>query len=113
FLVNPNNPTGTWMDAAAIEAFLARVPAQTLVVLDEAYQEYLDPKLRPDSRGLLDRYPNLIVTRTFSKTYGLAGLRAGYALSHTAMADLLNRVRQLFNLNSFALLAAEVALGDL
>ncbi|MDB5985650.1 MAG: histidinol-phosphate transaminase [Nevskia sp.] len=112
FLVNPNNPTGTWMRPDQIEAFLKHVPSHTLVVLDEAYQEYLDPSLRPDSRVWLDRFPNLIVTRTFSKTYGLAGLRAGYSLSHRALADLLNRVRQPFNLNSFALLAAEVALGD-
>ena len=112
FIANPNNPTGTWLTPDAIEAFLARVPQRTLVVLDEAYQEYLDPELRPDSRGLLDRYPNLIVTRTFSKTYGLASLRAGYGLSSPEMADLLNRVRQPFNMNSLALLAAEVALDD-
>ena len=111
-IANPNNPTGTWVEPAALEAFIAKVPAQTIVVLDEAYIEYLDPALKPDSRAWLDRYPNLVVTRTFSKTYGLAGLRAGYALSHPAVADLLNRVRQPFNLNMLALLAAEVALGD-
>jgi histidinol-phosphate aminotransferase len=111
-IANPNNPTGTWVEPAALEAFIAKVPAQTIVVLDEAYIEYLDPALKPDSRVWLDRYPNLVVTRTFSKTYGLAGLRAGYALSHPSVADLLNRVRQPFNLNMLALLAAEVALGD-
>ena len=111
-LANPNNPTGTWVAADALEAFIARVPRHTLVVLDEAYIDYMEPGLRPDSRYWLDRYPNLIVTRTFSKAYGLAGLRAGYALSHPAVADLLNRVRQPFNLNALALLAAEVALGD-
>ena len=111
-IANPNNPTGTWVEPAALEAFIAKVPAQTIVVLDEAYIEYLEPALKPDSRALLDRYPNLVVTRTFSKTYGLAGLRAGYALSHPSVADLLNRVRQPFNLNMLALLAAEVALGD-
>lgn len=112
FIANPNNPTGTWVEPAALEAFIAKVPAQTIVVLDEAYIEYLDPALAPSSRAWLDRYPNLVVTRTFSKTYGLAGLRAGYALSHPSVADLLNRVRQPFNLNMLALLAAEVALGD-
>ncbi len=111
-IANPNNPTGTWVEPAALEAFIAKVPAQTVVVLDEAYIEYFDPALKPDSRAWLDRYPNLVVTRTFSKTYGLAGLRAGYALSHASVADLLNRVRQPFNLNMLALLAAEVALGD-
>lgn len=111
-IANPNNPTGTWVEPAALEAFIAKVPAQTIIVLDEAYIEYFDPALKPDSRAWLDRYPNLVVTRTFSKTYGLAGLRAGYALSHASVADLLNRVRQPFNLNMLALLAAEVALGD-
>lgn len=111
-IANPNNPTGTWVEPGPLEAFIAQVPASTLVVLDEAYIEYFDPALKPDSRAWLDRYPNLVVTRTFSKTYGLAGLRAGYALSHPSVADLLNRVRQPFNLNMLALLAAEVALGD-
>jgi histidinol-phosphate aminotransferase len=111
-VANPNNPTGTWAEPAAIEAFIAEVPSKTIVVLDEAYIEYQAPETRPDSRAWLDQYPNLIVTRTFSKAYGLAGLRAGYALSHPSVADLLNRVRQPFNLNALALLAAEVALGD-
>nr|MDH4459110.1 histidinol-phosphate transaminase [Nevskia sp.] len=111
-IANPNNPTGTWLEPGPLEAFIAKVPASTLVVLDEAYIEYFDPALKPDSRAWLDRYQNLVVTRTFSKTYGLAGLRAGYALSHPSVADLLNRVRQPFNLNMLALLAAEVALGD-
>ncbi|WP_273453315.1 histidinol-phosphate transaminase [Nevskia ramosa] len=111
-IANPNNPTGTWVEAAPLEAFIAQVPASTLIVLDEAYIEYFEPGLKPDSRAWLDRYPNLVITRTFSKTYGLAGLRAGYALSHPSVADLLNRVRQPFNLNMLALLAAEVALGD-
>jgi len=111
-IANPNNPTGTWVEPGPLEAFIAQVPASTLVVLDEAYIEYFDPSLKPDSRAWLDRYPNLVITRTFSKTYGLAGLRAGYALSHPSVADLLNRIRQPFNLNMLALLAAEVALGD-
>jgi len=111
-IANPNNPTGTWLLPDKLEAFISRVPAATLVVLDEAYIEYLDGSQKPDSRGWLERYPNLVITRTFSKAYGLAGLRAGYALSHPSVADLLNRVRQPFNLNMLALLAAEVALGD-
>jgi histidinol-phosphate aminotransferase len=112
FIANPNNPTGTWLAPAKIEAFLAQVPADVIVALDEAYYEYMDPALRGDSRAWLDRYPNLVVFRTFSKSYGLASLRAGYALSSPELADLLNRVRQPFNNNSLALLAAEVALDD-
>jgi histidinol-phosphate aminotransferase len=112
FIANPNNPTGTWLDAADIEAFLAQVPPQVIVGLDEAYWEYMDPALRGDARAWLDRYPNLVVFRTFSKAYGLAGLRVGYALSSAPLADLLNRVRQPFNNNSLALLAAEIALDD-
>ncbi len=112
FIANPNNPTGTWLEPAAIEAFLEQVPAHVIVALDEAYHEYQDPALRPDSRRWLERFPNLLVARTFSKVYGLAGLRVGYALSHPTEADLLNRVRQPFNNNSLALLAAEVALDD-
>src|SRR6202008_4889401 len=95
-----------------IERFLARVPPQTIVALDEAYYEYMDPALRGDSRALLERYPNLVVFRTFSKAYGLAGLLVGYALSTPQLADVLNRVRQPFNNNALALLAAEVALDD-
>ena len=112
FIANPNNPTGTWLPAAEIEAFLDFVPKHVVVVLDEAYWEYLDAALRGDVRGWLDKYPNLVVTHTFSKTYGLASLRAGYALSSPEVADLMNRVRQPFNNNSLALLAAEVALAD-
>lgn len=112
FIANPNNPTGTWLDAARIEAFLSQVPDDVIVALDEAYYEYMDPAIRGDSRAWLDRHPNLVVFRTFSKTYGLASLRAGYSLSSAALADLLNRVRQPFNNNSLALLAAEIALGD-
>ena len=112
FIANPNNPTGTWLAPAEIESFLKQLPAHVIVALDEAYYEYMDPKLRGDSRAWLDRFPNLVVFRTFSKAYGLAGLRAGYALSSIELADLLNRVRQPFNNNSLALLAAEVALDD-
>jgi histidinol-phosphate aminotransferase len=112
FIANPNNPTGTWLEPGEIEAFLRQVPPHVIVALDEAYYDYQDPKLRPDSRRWLGQFPNLLVARTFSKVYGLAGLRAGYALSHPTVADLLNRVRQPFNNNSLALLAAELALDD-
>jgi histidinol-phosphate aminotransferase len=112
FVANPNNPTGTWLEPAALEAFIRAVPSQVIVVLDEAYWHYQAPELRPDVRAWLDRYPNLVVTRTFSKVYGLAALRLGYALSHVTVADLMNRVRQPFNNNSLALLAGEAALED-
>ena len=112
FIANPNNPTGTWLPPDALEAFVRKVPAQIIVVLDEAYWHYQSPELRPDIKTWLERYPNLVVTRTFSKIYGLASLRVGYGLSHASVADLLNRVRQPFNNNSLALLAGEVALGD-
>ena len=112
FIAQPNNPTGTWLKPDDIEAFIRQVPAETIIALDEAYYDYMDPALRGDTRGWLDQYPNLIVCRTFSKAYGLAGLRAGYALSSVPVADLLNRVRQPFNNNSLALLAAEVAIED-
>ena len=112
FIANPNNPTGTWLEPAALEAFIRKVPPKTIVLLDEAYWHYQDPALRPDVRSWLDRYPNLVVARTFSKIYGLAALRLGYALSHPGVADLMNRVRQPFNNNSLALLAGEAALED-
>lgn len=112
FIANPNNPTGTWLTPDELEAVLDAAPSSTIVVLDEAYREYMDPALRPNTRILLNRYPNLIVTRTFSKVHGLAALRVGYSLSSPAIADLLNRVRQPFNNNSIALTVAEAALGD-
>jgi len=112
FIANPNNPTGTWLEPGAIEAFLKKVPPKVIVVLDEAYWHYQSPELRPDIRAWLDRYPNLVVARTFSKIYGLAALRVGYGLSHASVADLMNRVRQPFNNNGLALLAAEIALED-
>jgi histidinol-phosphate aminotransferase len=93
FVANPNNPTGTWLPARELESFVAQLPAQVMVVIDEAYFEYVDAPQYPDSSRWLQRYPNLIVTRTFSKAYGLAGLRVGYALSHPQVAGLLNRVR--------------------
>ncbi|MFW5426011.1 MAG: histidinol-phosphate transaminase [Methylophagaceae bacterium] len=110
FIANPNNPTGTHLPADELEAFIAQVPATTLVVLDEAYVEYGEQIV--DSVSWLKKYSNLIITRTFSKAYGLAGLRVGYALSHPEVADLINRIRQPFNVNSLALAAATVALND-
>ncbi len=112
FIANPNNPTGTWLRAAELEAFVRDVPGHVLVVVDEAYFEYVRERDYPDASAWLGRYPNLIVTRTFSKAYGLAGLRVGYGLSSAAVADMLNRVRQPFNVNSIALAAASAALED-
>jgi len=112
FIANPNNPTGTFIAPGAMHAFLRQVPESVLVVLDEAYQEYLPAELQADSVAWLREFPNLVVTRTFSKIYGLAGLRLGFALAHERVADLMNRVRQPFNANSVALAAAIPALND-
>ena len=113
FVANPNNPTGTWLKTAELEGFLKSVPEQVIVVVDEAYLEYVEPELDcPNAMQWLDRFPNLVVTRTFSKAYGLAGLRVGYAVSDPRVADLLNRVREPFNVNSLALAAATAALED-
>ena len=112
FIANPNNPTGTWLTRDDLHAFLQRVPAHVLVVIDEAYTEYVQDEDFPDALQWLDEFPNLVVTRTFSKIYGLAGLRIGYAVSSAEIADILNRVRQPFNANSLALAAAEAALAD-
>src|SRR5690242_12885530 len=113
WVANPNNPTGTYARPDEMEAFLRRVPERALVVLDEAYNEYLSADLRADSVKWLKRHPNLILTRTFSKAYGLAGLRVGYAFAHASVADIMNRVRQPFNVNSLALAAATAALDDM
>src|SRR5918996_1413865 len=113
WVANPNNPTGTFARHEEVEAFLKRVPERVLVVLDEAYNEYLTPELRSDMVKLIKRHPNLVITRTFSKAYGLAGLRVGYALAHASVADVMNRVRQPFNVNSMALAAAVAALDDM
>lgn len=113
FVANPNNPTGTVAGAAAIEAFLKRIPPRVIVVLDEAYCEYMeDGDDVADGLALLRRYPNLIVTRTFSKAWGLAALRVGYSVSSAAIADILNRVRQPFNVDAVALAAATAVLDD-
>lgn len=112
FIANPNNPTGTWFGREQLENFLSKVPSHVIIVLDEAYFEYVEASTYPDGSDYLNQYQNLIVTRTFSKAYGLAGLRVGYSISSPEVADLLNRVRQPFNVNSLALLAAETALDD-
>ena len=117
FIANPNNPTGTWQTRAALVDFMDQVPPQVIVVLDEAYYEYAShPAMQiadyPDGIEMLARYANLIVTRTFSKAYGLAGLRVGYAVASKTLTNLLNRVRQPFNVNSYALHAASAALDD-
>jgi histidinol-phosphate aminotransferase len=112
WIANPNNPTGNFLPYAEVRAFLAAVPVDVAVVLDEAYNEYLPPAERGDTVAWLKEFPNLIVTRTFSKVYGLAGLRVGYAVAAPGVADLLNRVRQPFNVNNLALAAATAALDD-
>ncbi len=113
FIANPNNPTGTWVGEQALRAFLDHVPKDVFVALDEAYYEYaVNTSDYPDTLGWLKDYPNLIILRTFSKAYGLAGLRVGYGISHPEVADILNRVRPAFNTNQLAQAAATVALQD-
>ena len=112
YIANPNNPTGTHLPAAEVEGFLRRVAPRVVVVLDEAYNEYLPPELRVDSTDWVRRHPNVIISRTFSKAFGLAGLRVGYGIAQRGLTDLLNRVRQPFNVNSVAQAAAVAALAD-
>lgn len=117
FLANPNNPTGTWVSAPELREFLEAVPSTVVVVLDEAYSEYVDRALYadgrfPDGLALAREFPNVLVTRTFSKIYGLAALRVGFAIGHPKIIAVLDRVRQPFNVNSLALKAAEAALAD-
>jgi len=112
FIANPNNPTGTWVKAAALRAFVENVPGDVVVVIDEAYFEYVDESDYPNAMRWVDEFPNLLVTRTFSKAYGLAALRVGYGVSQPELADVLNRVRQPFNINSLAQAAAVAALQD-
>jgi histidinol-phosphate aminotransferase len=112
YLANPNNPTGTWYPADAFAAFMATVPHDVIVVVDEAYAECADAPDYASALALLDRHPNLVVTRTFSKAYALAGARAGYAIAHPGLVAVMERVRESFNLNAVALAAAEAALGD-
>jgi histidinol-phosphate aminotransferase len=112
WIANPNNPTGNFLPYAEVRRFLASVPADVAVVLDEAYNEYLPPAERADTVAWIREFPNLIVTRSFSKIYGLAGLRIGFAVAAPEVADLLNRVRQPFNVNNLAIAAACAALDD-
>jgi len=112
FIANPNNPTGTWLTRAQLGGFLADLPRRVIVVLDEAYFEYVEEADYPNGIEWISEFPNLIVARTFSKAYGLAGLRVGYGMSSESIADLLNRVRQPFNVNTLAQAAAVAALGD-
>ena len=112
WVANPNNPTGTFLPYPQLKAFLQVVPKDVVVVLDEAYNEYLPLADRADTVAWLAEFPNLVITRTFSKIYGLAGLRIGYALAAPEIADLMNRVRQPFNCNNLALAAAVAALDD-
>lgn len=112
WIANPNNPTGTFLPYPQLKAFLQSVPSDVVVVLDEAYNEYLPPAERVDTTAWLAEMPNLVITRTFSKIYGLAGLRIGYGLTSAEIADLMNRVRQPFNCNNLALAAGTAALDD-
>ena len=112
WIANPNNPTGNFLPYAEVRAFLASVPKDVVVVLDEAYNEYIPAAERIDTATWLKDFPNLLICRTFSKIYGLAGLRVGYGLASPEVADLMNRVRQPFNVNNLALAAAIAALDD-
>ncbi len=112
FVANPNNPTGTWVEPAELEAFIADLPAEVVVVVDEAYVEYARDPGQPTALDWLERFPNLVVTRTFSKIHGLAGVRIGYAVAHPAIADLMNRVRHPFNANRVGQAGALAALED-
>ena len=110
FIANPNNPTGTWEGAGALRRCIERLPRHTLVVLDEAYFEYGRGCGSADGLQWIEAFPNLVVLRTFSKAYGLAGVRVGYAVSHPEVADVMNRLRPAFNVNSVAQAGAKAAL---
>lgn len=112
FIANPNNPTGSYLQPDAIASFISEVPPNVVIVLDEAYNEYLSPEQRYDAIAWVRAHPNLIVSRSFSKAYGLAGLRIGYGIAQPTLTDLLNRIRQPFNVNSLAQAAAIAALQD-
>ena len=112
FIANPNNPTGTWVSAIKLRQFLDALPSHVIAIVDEAYFEYVEEGDYPDCIEMLPTYPNLIVTRTFSKIYGLAALRVGYAVASEQITDVMNRIRHPFNVNSIALAAAVAALDD-
>ena len=112
FIANPNNPTGTWVTSTKLRKFLDALPSHVIAVVDEAYFEYVEEIEYPDCIEMLPIYPNLIVTRTFSKIYGLAGLRVGYAIASELITEVMNRIRHPFNVNSIALAAAAGALDD-
>ena len=112
YLANPNNPTGTWFAADAFAAFMASVPADVIVVVDEAYAEFVDAPDYASALSLVARHPNLVVTRTFSKAYALAGLRVGFAIADPGLVAVMERVRESFNVNALGLAAAQAVLGD-
>ena len=112
FIGNPDNPAGTYITQAQAENFIRAVPKETLVFFDEAYFEYVQAKDYPDTISLMKKYPNVMTTRTFSKIYGLAGLRVGYGIAGREIIDILNRLREPFNVNSIAQAAAVAVLSD-
>lgn len=112
FIANPNNPTGTWLTPDQLTDLFDAIADDVIIVLDLAYTEYMDADLRPPITSWLNRYPNLVITQTFSKVYALAGLRIGYSISNPEIADVLNRVRQPFNTNLIAQAAALASLDD-
>ena len=112
FIANPNNPTGTWLAPSVLEALFATIAEDIIIVLDLAYTEYMDEAIKPPIKRWLEKFPNLVVTQTFSKVYALAGLRIGYSISNPEIADILNRVRQPFNTNMLAQAAAIASLDD-
>jgi histidinol-phosphate aminotransferase len=112
FIANPNNPTGTFVPAPDVLRFLEHIPPDVLVILDEAYNEYLPDTSRVDTIKWLDTFPNLLITRTFSKIYGMAGVRIGFGLAHAQLSGLMNRIRQPFNVNSIGLAGALAAIND-
>ena len=113
FVANPNNTTGNHLSEKELKGFISQIPKHVIVIVDEAYLEYSSVEEQVDASKWLSEFPNLVVTRTFSKAYGLAGLRVGYALSNPDIANVINRIRQPFNVNSLALIAAENAIGDI
>jgi histidinol-phosphate aminotransferase len=112
FIANPNNPTGTWLSPSVLEQLFKNIPDDIIIVLDLAYTEYMDENIKPPVKQWLEKFPNLVVTQTFSKVYALAGLRIGYSISNPEIADILNRVRQPFNTNMLAQAAAQASLND-